>query len=70
MEVRELWALPTRPDEMSFCAAEQVIRIRRCFTEVKTGRQTEETLLAISSIRPLDDTSANARMLQDVVRGQ
>lgn len=54
---------------MGFCAAEQIIRIRRCVTEIKTGKQTEETQLAISSIRPVDDIPTNARILQDVVRG-
>jgi hypothetical protein len=69
LELRELWALPISPEELGFCAAEQIVRIRRHFTEVSTGKQSNETVAGISSITPLPDPSENAAMLLDVSRG-
>lgn len=68
--MRELWALPIRPEDMGFCAATQVVRIHRHFTEVSTGKESDETVLGITSLSPLPDRNANAERLLDVARGQ
>jgi len=52
-----------------FCAAAQVVRIRRQFTELSTGKQSDETDLAISSLMPLADPRANAESLIHFARG-
>lgn len=69
IELRELWALPIRPEEMGFCAATQVVRIHRHFTEVSSGKQSDETALGITSLSPVSDIHDNAEVLLDVARG-
>jgi len=54
---------------MGFCAATQVVRIHRRFTEVSSGRLSEETVLGITSLLPLADIRDNAEVLLDVARG-
>jgi predicted transposase YbfD/YdcC len=67
--LRELWALPIRPDDVGFCAAAQVVRVRRRFTEVSSGKLSDETVLGITSLSPLSDSTVNAEGLLDVARG-
>jgi predicted transposase YbfD/YdcC len=69
LEIRELWARPTDPEELGFCGAAQVVRIHRHFTNRTTGVQSEETVTAVTSLRALPDPAANAALLLGVVRG-
>lgn len=69
MENRALWARPTDPEELGFCGAAQVVRIHRHFTNRTTGVQSEETVTALTSLRALSDSAANAALLLEVVRG-
>ena len=69
LELRELWAATVTPEEAGFCSAAQVVRIHRHFTQRSTGKQSDETVLAISSLPPLPDPAANARQLLDIARG-
>ena len=55
---------------MGFCEAEQVVRIHRHFLQLKSGKETDETVLGISSITPLADAHANGEALLDVARSQ
>lgn len=55
---------------MGFCAAAQVVRIHRHFADMSSGKESDEIVFGITSILPLADTSKNAEMLLDVVRGQ
>jgi len=55
---------------MAFCAAEQIVRIHRHFTEVSSGKESDETVLGITSLLPQKDPAVNAMTLLDVVRGQ
>lgn len=57
MEVRELWAATVTPEEVGFCAAAQVVRIHRHFTELSTGEESDETVLGISSLLPQNDAA-------------
>jgi predicted transposase YbfD/YdcC len=68
--VRELWATPVTPDEVGFCAAAQVVRIHRHFTEQTTGKVSDETVLGISSLPAQSDAAQNAAELLDIARGQ
>lgn len=70
MELRELWALAVTPEEMSFTAAAQIVRICRHFTDMSSGKESHETVLGINSLLPLANPAENAAMLLDVVRGQ
>ena len=55
---------------MAFCAAAQIVRIHRHFTEVSSGKESDETVLGITSLLPQRDPAVNAKTLLDVVRGQ
>jgi len=55
---------------MAFCAAAQIVRIHRHFTEVSSGKESDEIVLGITSLLPQKDPAVNARTLLDVVRGQ
>jgi len=55
---------------MAFCAAAQIVRIHRHFTEVSSGKESDETVLGITSLPPQKDPEVNAKTLLDVVRGQ
>lgn len=55
---------------MAFCAAAQIVRIHRHFTEVSSGKESDETVLGITSLLPQRDPALNAKTLLDVVRGQ
>jgi hypothetical protein len=69
LEIRELWAQPTDPEELGFCGAVQVVLIRRHFTDLSTGVQSEETVPAVTSMRALPDPAENAALLLGVARG-
>ena len=57
------------PEDVGFCGAAQVVRIRRHFTEVSTGKQSEETVLDITSLLPQSDADQNAAQLLKIDRG-
>jgi hypothetical protein len=67
--VRELWATCVTPEEVGFCAAAQVVRIHRHFTEQSTGKESDETALGISSLLPQGDAARNAAWLLEIDRG-
>ena len=69
MEVRELWAAAVTPEEVGFCAAAQVVRIHRHFTELSTGKESDEIVLGISSLPPTSDAEQNAARLLEIARG-
>ncbi len=52
---------------MGFCAA---VRVRAQFSERSTGKQSDETVLAISSLMPLADPRANTKSLPDPARAE
>ena len=64
-----MWATAVTPEDVGFCGAAQVVRIHRHFTELSSGKQSDETDLAISSLPPLADPAANAGWLLDIARG-
>ena len=70
LETREIWALPVWPEQIGFYGAAQVVRIRRHFLYLKSGRQSEETVLGITGLRPLADAQANGLLLLETARGQ
>jgi hypothetical protein len=54
---------------MGFCAAEQIVRIHRRFTDVSSGKESDETVLNITSVSPMQDPETNANCLLDIARG-
>ena len=68
--MRELWAAAVTPEELGFCGAAQVVRIHRHFTEQSSGKESDDTVLGITSLPPQTDPVANADWLLDVARGQ
>jgi predicted transposase YbfD/YdcC len=46
-----------------------VVRIRRDFLHLKSGKRTEETVLAITGLRALPQQKANAEGLLHIARG-
>jgi len=70
LELRELWALPIDPEQMGFCAVAQIVRIHRHFTERSTGKESDDTVLGITSLLPLGDPTDNAEWLLEIARGQ
>lgn len=46
------------------------MRIRRQFTTLSSGQQSDETVLGITSLTPIDDVEQNAQRMLDVARGQ
>jgi len=69
LQQRELWAMPIDPEQIGFCAAQQIVRIHRQFTTRSTGKISDETVFAISSLEPDADVEKNAEMMLDVARG-
>jgi len=55
---------------MGFYGAAQVLRIRRHFLHLKSGKQSDETVLAITGLTPLSNVHANAQGLLEIVRSQ
>ena len=70
METRQLWALPVTPEQIGFYGAAQIVRIRRHFLHLKSGRVSDETVLAITGLDPLPDPEANGEFLLEIARGQ
>lgn len=64
-----MWAASVTPEEVGFCAAAQVVRIRRHFSEHSTGKESDETVLGITSLLPQGDAASNAARLLDIARG-
>ncbi len=64
-----MWATTVTPEDVGFCGAAQVVRIHRHFTELSSGKESDETVLGISSLLPLADPMANADWLLDIARG-
>lgn len=58
------------PDEIGFYGAAQVGRIHRHFLHLKSGKQSDETVLAITGLPPLADARANGEALLEIARGQ
>ena len=46
---------------MGFCAAAQIVRIHRHFTQRPSGAESDETVLGITSCVPLSEPTANAK---------
>ena len=55
---------------MGFYGAAQAVRIHRRFTHPKSGRKSDETVLAITGLPSLPDAQANGRRLLGIARGQ
>ncbi len=55
---------------MGFCAAAQVVRIHRRFQHLKSGRETDESVLGITSLAPVAGERANGEALLEVARSQ
>lgn len=55
---------------MGFYGVAQVIKIQRRFLNLKTGRQSDETVLAITGLAALPDAQANGEILLEIARGQ
>ena len=70
METRTIWALEVDPEQIGFCAANQVARIHRHFLHLKSGKISEETVLGISSLSPLPDPNHNGQKLLKIARDQ
>jgi len=51
LELREICALAIGPDEVGFCAAVQVVRIYRSFRHLKSGWETDESVLGITRLQ-------------------
>lgn len=62
--------MPISPEQMGFCASAQIVRIHRHFTELSTGKESDDIVLGITSLLPLADPTANAEGLLDIARGQ
>lgn len=70
MEIRKIWTLPVESEQMGFCAASQIARIQRQRLHVKQGKDSHETVYAISSIPTISDVTQNAERLLRVARDQ
>lgn len=55
---------------MGFYGAGQVARIHRHFVHLKSGKQSDETVFAITGLTPLPNDKANGEMLLEIARGQ
>lgn len=55
---------------MGFYGAAQVVRIHRHFLHLKSGHESDETVLAITGLGALPDVNANGEILLEVARGQ
>ena len=58
------------PEQMGFYGAAQVARIRRHFLHLKSGKQSDETVLAITGVEARPDVKANGEALLAIARGQ
>jgi len=55
---------------MGFYGAAQIARIHRQFLHLKSGKQSDETVLAISGLAAVPDAKANGEALLEIARGQ
>ena len=55
---------------MGFYGAEQVVRIHRHFLHLSSGKQSDETVLAITGLTARPEIKTNGGMLLEVARGQ
>jgi predicted transposase YbfD/YdcC len=69
VEIREIWALRVTPDQVGFYGAAQVARIHRHFLTLRTGKETDETVLVITGLTALSDVPANGTALLEIARG-
>lgn len=58
------------PEQMGFYGAAQVARIHRRFLHMKSGKESQEAVLAITGLAPQPETHANGKVLLEVARGQ
>lgn len=58
------------PEQMGFYGAAQVARIHRHFLTLKSGKQSDETVLVITGLAALPEAKANGDTLLEVARGQ
>jgi len=65
-----MWALAVTPEQMGFYGAAQVARIHRHFLHLKSGHESDETVLAITGLGALPDLNANGEFLLQIARGQ
>lgn len=55
---------------MGFYGAAQVARIHRHFLHLKSGQESDETVLVITGLDPAPEAKANGETLLEVARGQ
>lgn len=70
METREIWALTVTPEQMGFYGTTQIARIHRHFLTLKSGKQSDETVLVITGLAALPEANANGKTLLEIARGQ
>jgi hypothetical protein len=58
------------PEQMGFYGAAQVARIHRRFLYLKSGKQSDETVFAITGLATLPEEQANGEALLEIARGQ
>ena len=58
------------PEQMGFYGAAQVARIHRHFLTLKSGKQSDESVLVITGLVALPEAKANGDTLLEVARGQ
>lgn len=58
------------PEQMGFYGAAQVARIHRRFLYLKSGKQSDETVFAITGLATLPEEKANGEALLEIARGQ
>jgi predicted transposase YbfD/YdcC len=62
--------LAVTPEQMGFYGAAQIARIHRHFLTLKSGKQSDESVLAITGLAALPEAKANGDTLLEVARGQ
>lgn len=55
---------------MGFYGAAQVARIHRRFVHLKSGKESDETVFAITGLAPVPEVTANGQRLLEIARGQ
>lgn len=58
------------PEQMGFYGAAQVARLHRRFLYLKSGKQSDETVFAITGLATLPEEKANGEALLEIARGQ
>ena len=70
LETRKIWALRVDPEQIGFCGVNQVVQIQRHFLHLRSEKSSEETVLAITSLESLSDSTINGQKLLEIARGQ